>query len=86
MKNDIDNVVLKPEALEGDAPGADVVTVEVDGRKLRMPRMLMLDILIAAEVRCSDMSDKCAVQGVEDWYGDMVKHVRTTRRFVRSDK
>lgn len=54
--------VLQPEGLEGDGPGADPVMLIVDGRSLKMPRSLLVNLATYAYNRAGETQ----TQYVED--------------------
>lgn len=62
MKNDANNVLVDQDGLYGDGPGAAVVTIEVDGRKLQLPRSTLINILNSAGNR---VGEKLATPEVE---------------------
>lgn len=58
MKNDANNVLVDQDGLYGDGPGAAVVTIEVDGRRLQLPRSTFIGILTSASNRAGEKMDE----------------------------
>lgn len=101
MKNDRTNVLVNHDGLFGDAPGTAVVTVEVDGRKLQMPRSLLMDMATFAGNRAAEkaeeqraiLSDAKRTQLARDnalsdieWLKAFEQHCQQVADFTRSDK
>lgn len=69
-----DKTVLDAEALKGDAPGARAVTVEVDGRKLVMPRALFMSMMTFASNRANYILDTETNEVSREWLNEFVRH------------
>jgi hypothetical protein len=78
------NAVLDAEALKGDAPGAAPVTIEVDGRKLVLPRALMTSIVTFAYNRGCEKADAEQDDLGRAWLVNFVEDVHKLGEFIKS--
>ena len=72
------------ECLRGDAPGATAITIEVDGRKLRVSRMLLSSVVCFASNRASDLFTKTDDGRSKEWLVDFEKQCWQLSDFVES--
>lgn len=64
--NNRTNIVVDQDGLYGDGPGAHVVTIEVDGRKLQMPRSTFIGMITSASNRAGEkLAEPECVRGGE---------------------
>lgn len=79
-----DVVTLDADGLSGDAPGAAPVTIEVDGRKLVLPRALMSSVLTFAYNRGCEKADVEKDDLGRAWLVNFVEDINKLSRFVAS--
>lgn len=93
MKNDANNVLVDQDGLYGDGPGAAVVTIEVDGRRLQLPRSTLINILNSAGNRASAERLKMEVKTRDmnyevdhRYWADLESFCEQINKFARSSR